>query len=295
MHFTILEQAEVEAKRSTKEGAIMKTAAIYCRVSTEDQEREGTSLQTQLKACHNFCRERGYHVDHHFSEAYSGLTLDRIKLSELRDLVRNDQIDVVVVYCLDRLSRDPTHGVILTQELDKHNVALEAVIEDVDNTELGKLISYIRGYASKVEAEKLKERTLRGKKASVAEGKIPHGGFARLYGYDYDKINKKRTVNETEAYWVRQIFDWLVSEGLSTNAITYRLRALNAPAKLSQYWYRSSVIEILKNTRHIQVRLMHLPSTRERIPASRKTNGWKYQMLLRLLFPKSCLKQRKHN
>ncbi|MFC1951591.1 recombinase family protein [Chloroflexota bacterium] len=54
-------------------------------------------------------------------------------------------------------------------------------------------------------------------------------------------------VNETEAYWVKQIFEWLVNEGLSTNAITYRLRDLKAPTKRSQHWNRSSVIQILKN------------------------------------------------
>ena len=118
-------------------------AAIYCRVSTEDQEREGTSLQSQLEACHNYCQDRDYDVDYRFNEAYSGLTLERPKLNELRELVRNGQIDAIVVYCLDRLSRDPTHGVILTQELEKHGVKLEAATEDVDNTELGKLIIVI--------------------------------------------------------------------------------------------------------------------------------------------------------
>ncbi|GAG91185.1 unnamed protein product, partial [marine sediment metagenome] len=137
-------------------------AAIYCRVSTDDQEREGTSLQTQLEACLNYCQGKGYTVTRQFSEAYSGLTLDRPKLNELRDLIRTDDIDVIVIYCLDRLSRDPTHGVILTQELEKFNVTLEAVTETVDSTELGKLISYIRGFASKLEAEKIRERTMRG-------------------------------------------------------------------------------------------------------------------------------------
>jgi len=137
--------------------------------------------------------------------------------------------------------------VILTQEIERHRVALETVTEDVDNSELGKLITYIRGYASKLEAEKIRERTLRGKRAKALEGKIPHGGFAKLYGYDYDKVTKKRIVNETETYWVKQIFEWLVTEGLSTNAITYRLRDLKAPTKRSRYWNRSSVIEILKN------------------------------------------------
>ena len=66
------------------------------------------------------------------------------------------------------------------------------VTEDVDNSELGKLISYIRGYASKLETEKIRERTMRGKKASAISGKIPHGGFARLYGYNYDRIQKRQ-------------------------------------------------------------------------------------------------------
>ncbi len=225
----------------------MIRTATYCRVSTDNQEAEGTSLQTQLEACLNYCQGKGYDVSYRFSEVYSGLSLERPELDKLRELVRNGQIDVVVVYCLDRLSRDPGHGVILTQELEKHRVALETVTEDVDNSELGKLISYIRGYASKVEAEKIRERTMRGKRAKAKEGKIPHGGFARLYGCDYDKITKKRVVNETEAYWVKQIYELLVNEGLSTNAITYRLRALNAPTKHSRYWNRSSVMGILKN------------------------------------------------
>ena len=222
-------------------------AAIYCRVSTDNQEAEGTSLQTQLEACRNYCQDKGHDVTYHFAEACSGLTLDRPKLNELRESVRAGDIDLVVIYCLDRLSRDPTHGVILTQELEKHNVTLEAVTETVDSSELGKLVSYIRGFASKLEAEKIKERTLRGKREKAKGGKIPHGGFARLYGYDYDRTSKKRVVNETEAYWVKQMYGWLVNDGLSTNAITYRLRDLSAPTKRSRYWNRSSVIEILKN------------------------------------------------
>jgi len=65
-------------------------AAIYCRVSTEDQEREGTSLQTQIEACRNYCQDKGYDTAYCFSEAYSGLTLERPKLNELRELVRTN-------------------------------------------------------------------------------------------------------------------------------------------------------------------------------------------------------------
>jgi site-specific DNA recombinase len=229
----------------------MKTASVYCRVSTDNQEREGTSLQTQLENCLTFCQSKGYDVVYRFSEAYSGLSLERPELDKLRELVRNKVIDVIVCYSLDRLSRDPGHGVIITQELEKHGVKLETVTEDVDNSELGKLISYIRGYASKVEAEKIRERTMRGRRAKAKAGQIVAGSGAGLYGYDYIKVSQenggRRAINELEASWVRRMYEWLVYEGLSTNAITYRLRALNAPTKSGKIWSRRSVQAILKN------------------------------------------------
>jgi len=225
-------------------------AAIYGRVSTDNQEREGTSLQTQLENCLTYCQSKGYEATYKFSEAYSGLTLDRPKLNELRELVRTEAIDVVICYSLDRLTRDPGHGVIITQELEKHRITLEAVTEDVDNSELGKLISYIRGFASKLEAEKIKERTMRGKRARAREGRMP-GSFHRTYGYNYIKVSQenggRRVINETEAKWVRQIYYWLVNDGIATPTITNKLRSLNAPTKDGRAWCRQSVLAILKN------------------------------------------------
>jgi len=225
-------------------------AAIYCRVSTEDQEKEGTSPQTQLEACLNYCQDKGYDVSNRFSETYSGLTLDRPKLNELRELIRNGIIDVVVIYCLDRLSRDPTHGVILTQELEKHHITLEAVTEDVDNSELGKLISYIRGFASKLEAEKIKERTGRGKRARAREGRMS-GAFHTTYGYDYISVSQenggRRVVNESETKWVRQIYNWLVNDGLTLGVIRNKLMALNVPTKKGKFWTKVAINSILKN------------------------------------------------
>jgi site-specific DNA recombinase len=229
----------------------MTTAGVYCRVSTDNQEREGTSLQTQLDACLKYCQNKGYAVSHSFSESYSGLTLERPKLGELRELARNEDIDVIVCYCLDRLSRDPGHGVIITEELDKHGVKLETVTEDIDNSELGKLISYIQGYASKLEAQKIRERTMRGKLARAKAGRIPSGSGSTIYGYDYVRVSQenggRRIINENEASWVKQMYGWLVNEGLSTNAITYRLRSLNVLTKFGNIWGRQSVLAILKN------------------------------------------------
>jgi len=234
-------------------------AAIYCRVSTDNQEKEGTSLQTQLEHCLSYCQSKGYEVVHKFAEAYSGLSLERLELDKLRDLARSEAIDVIVCYSLDRLSRDPVHGVIITQELERHNVGLEAVTETVDSTEVGKLITYIRGFASKLEAEKIRERTMRGRKARAQQGRVPVGGYSRLYGYDYISVREdnggRRIVNENEAQWVKQIFTWLVNDGMSCLAIATKLNSLQVPTKYNNRWSRTVVNKILKNPAYAGVTL----------------------------------------
>jgi len=72
-------------------------AAIYCRVSTEDQGREGTSLDSQLKACQDKAQELGYEISEEYTvrETYSGLSLDRPKLDQLRQWVRDKEIDFI--------------------------------------------------------------------------------------------------------------------------------------------------------------------------------------------------------
>jgi mRNA interferase RelE/StbE len=65
----------------------MNSAAVYCRVSTDSQEREGTSLKTQLEHCLTYCRDKGYDATYQFSETYSGLSLERPELDKIRELV----------------------------------------------------------------------------------------------------------------------------------------------------------------------------------------------------------------
>ena len=187
-------------------------AAIYCRVSTEDQEREGTSLDSQLEACLKKAHELGYEVPEEFIilEIYSGLTLDRPKLPRLRQWVRDKEVDAVIAYTLDRLSRDPVHFIILQEEMEKAGVKLILVTETIDSSDLGKLITYIKGYAAKLETEKIKERTTRGIKERIKAGRMPSGRRARLYGYTYlpgKGIGEGvRYINEPDAKWVKQIF-----------------------------------------------------------------------------------------
>ncbi len=208
--------------------------------------RHYTSLQTQLEACQKYCIGKGYEVAYQISEAYSGLSLERPKLAELRELARNEEIDVLVVYSLDRLSRDPVHGVILMQELEKHQVLLEAASETVDNSEVGKLVFYIKGYAAKLDAERRRDATGRGKKALLKAGKIPQGTGIGVYGYNWIKEYKKRISVEREAEVVKRIFEMAVNE-VSCYKIACALNEESIPTKSGKKWEARTINRIVKN------------------------------------------------
>jgi site-specific DNA recombinase len=224
-------------------------AAIYCRVSTEDQGREGTSLDSQLEACKDKAQDLGYEIDDKYSvrETYSGLSLDRPRLTQLRQWVKDKQVDAVIAYTLDRLSRDPVHFIILQEEMERNGVALILVTEDLDSSDLGLLIAHIRGYAAKLEAEKIKERTMRGKHERIKNGKLPTGRGI-LYGYDYDKELGINIAND-RLDTVRMIGQWLIQECISLNEVCRRLMNRNIPApKGGRRWSRSSVGRIMRNS-----------------------------------------------
>ena len=83
-------------------------AAIYCRVSTQDQQDQGTSLDSQREACLKKAEELGYQVPENlmFTETYSGLSLDRPELTKLRDIANDDPMAAIIAYTPDRLCRN---------------------------------------------------------------------------------------------------------------------------------------------------------------------------------------------
>ena len=230
----------------------MENIAIYCRVSTEGQEQEGTSLQTQLEACLKYCQTKGYEVVYEFGETWSGLALERPKLTEFRELVRSEKLDAVVVYSLDRFSRDPVHGVILMQELEKHGVRLEAATETVDNSEVGKLVFYIKGYAAKLDAERRRDATGRGKQAMLRNGKLPQGTGIGIYGYQWIKEYKKRIPIEREAKMVRRMFE-MVAEGYSCFKIARILNEEGVRTKSGKKWEAPTVRRIVNNPAYMGI------------------------------------------
>ncbi len=100
----------------------MKTAAIYARVSS-DQQKEEKTIASQTAALVEFARNEGYSVPDEWifeDEGYSGASLVRPGLERVRDLAAEGQIQAVLALAPDRLSRKYAYQVRLIEELARH-------------------------------------------------------------------------------------------------------------------------------------------------------------------------------
>ena len=177
--------------------------AVYARVSTAQQAEHGYSLETQIEACRKKAVEMGaVTIKEYIDDGYSGAYLERPALDALRDAVAQKLHDAVIIYDIDRLSRDTMHLLLLTEEMEK-NTKLIYVNSEYNRTPEGQLFFEIRGSFAKYERIKIQDRFQRGKRGKLRKG-LPisdHG----VYGYDWDGTNY--VINPQQAEIVRQIFD----------------------------------------------------------------------------------------
>jgi len=168
-------------------------AAIYARVSTEDQEGEGTSLDSQQEACIKLAKQKGYDVPELliFRETFSGLTMERPELTRLRQKGRDGEVDAIIIHTPDRLARVGEDILTLAREFTLKGIKLLFVKEQWDDTLTGKLVAFMLGWASELEASQIRERTMRGKQEFLRRGLLPQGTGRGLYGYKRDKAEKK--------------------------------------------------------------------------------------------------------
>ena len=222
-------------------------AAIYCRVSTSGQE-DGTSLDTQVSLNRESAESQGFAVSEEFiyRETWSGADIERPELTRLRNDVKANKVHAVFVHHLDRWSRNPLHALMLVEELQSAGVQLHFVNGTLEDTPEGHLILYVQGFAGQHERERFIERTKLGKDAVARSGRLPTGTGAGLFGYDYNKDTKTRTINEEEANVVRMVFKW-ASEGNSFFQIAVKLNDLNLPTKKGCKWQPLTIRRLLEN------------------------------------------------
>jgi len=231
----------------------MKAAALYARVSSEKQKEEQT-IGSQTEALKEYAQANGYMVVPEWifqDEGYSGAILNRPDLERLRDLAAEGQIETILVYSPDRLSRRYAYQVLLMEEFARHGVETVFIKSPQASTPEEQLLVQFQGMIAEYERAQIAERTRRGKKHRAKTGLVNVLSGAP-YGYRYVKKSEVSAayyeIVEEEAAIVREVYRWYTEEALSIGQIYRRLNALGVETRRGKStWDRSTVWAMLRN------------------------------------------------
>lgn len=197
--------------------------AIYVRVSTEEQAKSGYSLKNQIAVCRDRLIKLGLApIQEYIDDGYSGEFLDRPALDRLREDIQNKIIKGVMMYDPDRMGRNLTNQLLLSDEIEKAGAKLYFVTGDYDASPEGRLFFSMKGAVSAFEKAKIRQRTLGGKKTKAKAGKIVIN--TKPFGFSWDDQNQTYTISEEQAKIVRMIYSLCIDKRLGTPAITRELR-----------------------------------------------------------------------
>jgi len=218
-------------------------AAIYTRVSTEDQAKEGFSLDAQLDKLRSYCKARDWTIaGEYVDDGYSGRNVKRPAYTRMMEEM--DKWDTILVIKMDRIHRNSKNFMLMMEDLKKHGKEFVSMTESLDtSTAMGRFVMDIIQRIAQLESEQIGERVYIGmeQKARTNGGVL---GFNIPYGYDY--IDGKLVINEDEARIVKEIYSWY-SDGKSMGEIAKMLNNSKIPTKKGGFWAKKTISTILKN------------------------------------------------
>src|SRR5918998_3012974 len=206
-----------------------KRAALYRRVSGEEQKQKGFSLPDQRAETLEYCLGENLELVREFEDAgYSGKFLERPDLDELRDLVASGGVDVVVVSKRDRLARGLYAG-YLKNEFKRPGVELVTLDSMTEDTPYGELLENTLDNFSEFERFLIADRMRRGKRSKAKQGKLVASPQSD-YEFRYNETRDGYEVDEFRMALVRRVFRMVGVEGMTLNTVGARLQAEGIPA-----------------------------------------------------------------
>lgn len=221
--------------------------ALYTRVSTEDQAREGTSLTVQKEFLLNYAKVMKYEVYKLYEDdGYSGYSLERPALRKMLEDARQKKFDMVICNKLDRFVRNNRHLLNLVEELSNMGVGFKSATEDFNtDSAAGKLALSMLGTVAQFERDRIIERVFPGMIKGVQQGNWQGSRFAP-YGYTYNKPKKLLEVVPEEAEIVKTIYTMYLT-GNTTSEITAYLYRRDYRTRTGIKFHSKLVCDILKN------------------------------------------------
>jgi site-specific DNA recombinase len=215
------------------------TVGIYIRVSTQEQATEGYSIPAQKERLITYCKAQGWDdYKLYIDEGVSAKDTDRPQLSLLLEHVKAEQINMILVYRLDRFTRSVRDLYNLLETLEKHKCSFKSQTEIYDTSSaIGRMFIGLVALLAQWETENLSERIKMAlnKKVSGGErvGNIP-------YGFDLDE--NERLIKNDKSLIVLDMID-KIKKGMSTNQLVKHLNETNN----DRTWHVNGVLRILKN------------------------------------------------
>lgn len=215
--------------------------ATYSRVSTEEQAKDGFSLQAQQKRMRAYARSRGWDVvGEYIEKGESGRTIERPEYLRMMD--ESDKWDLLIVWKLDRIHRDSLNFSKMMAAMNKAEKGFVSIWENFDSTTMaGRFAMDIIMRVAQLESEIISERVSLG-----MQQKAHKGGCTGPAPYGYRNEDKELVPFEDEAKIVRWIFT-MRYQGYTLDGIAYRLNMNEIPTKLGKKWNHDGISRILKN------------------------------------------------
>ncbi|MGB8500910.1 recombinase family protein, partial [Mycobacterium sp.] len=216
-------------------------AGIYVRIS-QDRTGAGLGVERQADDCQQLCEAKSWkvvevYVDNDVS-AFSGKR--RPEWERLLADIAAGEIDAVVGWHVDRLTRSPRELEDVIDLAERHGLELATVTGDIDlGTVSGRTFARMLGVMARNESEHKSERQRRANEQSAAAGKV-HGGGMRPFGYAKDR----RTVVTEEAEIVKECAERVLA-GDSLRGVARELRARGAQTSAGRDWQPRSLRQVL--------------------------------------------------
>ncbi|MGJ0388760.1 recombinase family protein [Microbacterium sp. CGR1] len=211
------ERAYTAANILVRKGSSMR-AAIYTRIS-EDKDGDELGVERQEQDCRRLAAAKGWEVVQVFEENDTSAYRSKVrpKYQAMTEAVRAGDVQAIVVWDVDRLSRTPRELEDVIDFADSHGLALASVGGEVDlATPQGRLTARIKGSVARHESEQMARR-LRRRLEQKAESGEPHGrvpyGFVRIPADKAGKRAARDVVNPDEAAVLREVANGLLSGG----------------------------------------------------------------------------------
>lgn len=229
-------------------------AAIYARVSSEQQEKEGT-IESQLEAVYQRVQDDGLSVESELrfiDNGYSGTTLVRPALARLRDQAAAGVFDRLYVLNPFRFARKYAYQFLIIEELQSCGIEIVFLNHNFGDDPEENLLLQVQGMIAEYERAKILERSRRGKLHAARKGSVSVLTGAP-FGYKYiscfeDHGEASYEIILEEAKLARQIFEWVGLEGCSINEVRRCLHSKQIPTSTgNEWWDRTTVWGMLKN------------------------------------------------